>query len=91
MITHLVLLELTDEADADEAVDRLNSMVGKIDAIDTFRAGRNVAGSAFHLALVSTHEDEDALATYATHPVHLEVVGWLKPRIANRAVVDFAS
>lgn len=29
----------------------------------------------------STHDDADALAAYQAHPRHLEVVGWLGPRL----------
>jgi hypothetical protein len=50
-------------------------------------AGRN--GSPWHLALSSTHDDWDALATYANAPAHLEVLAWLDGRIADRAAVDY--
>lgn len=89
MITHIVMLELQDEADVPEAVQRLNGMFGQIDALESFKAGPDFSGAGFHLALVSTHVDKAALAAYGQHPVHLDVISWLKPRIANRALVDF--
>lgn len=89
MITHMILLQMENEDQAAEAVTRLRGMAGRIPGMRDLRAGRNLADSPFHLGLVTTHEDADALETYRTHPAHVEVLEWLRPRIAQRAVVDF--
>ena len=44
---------------------------------------------SWDLALITTHDDAEALAAYQAHPRHQEVVSWLGPRIAQRAIVDF--
>ena len=35
-----------------------------------------------------THTDEHGLIGYLEHPVHQELLVWLRPRLADRAVVD---
>ncbi len=89
-MTHIVLLKFTDQNDTAEAARRLNSMAGQIEGLTTLTAGPNVGPEGWHLGLVTTHPDAAALASYATDPVHLAVVEWLKPRIAERAVTDIA-
>ncbi len=89
-MTHIVLFQLTDPTDAPEAAQRLLSMAGRIAGLESVTAGPNASGDEWHLGLVTVHRDAAALAAYATDPVHLEVVEWLKPRIAVRALVDVA-
>ena len=43
---------------------------------------------AYDLVLRSTHADEAGLLAYVEHPVHQELLVWLRPRLADRAVVD---
>ena len=43
---------------------------------------------AYDLVLRSTHSDEGGLHAYVEHPVHQELLEWLRPRLADRAVVD---
>ncbi|MFT5223581.1 MAG: hypothetical protein ACI867_001903 [Glaciecola sp.] len=89
MITHLVLLALKDPADAQECADRLNAMAGKIDGLVHIHAGVDFSGNGFHIGLATGMRDRAALEAYASDPVHLEVLSWIKPRVANRALVDF--
>lgn len=89
MIVHQVLFELHDGNDAPEAVQRLRAMAGRIPGLVGLHAGTNVADSPFDVGLVTLHDDADALDTYRTHPVHVEVIEWLRPRIAERAAADF--
>lgn len=89
MITHIVLIGLQDPADAQECADRLQAMTGRIDGLLSVRAGVDFSGTGYHVALVTELRDRDALAAYAAHPVHLEVIEWIKPRVASRALVDF--
>ncbi len=88
-MTHLVLFTLTDPADAAEAARRLNSMAGRIDGLEHVEAGADVSGLGWHVGLVTRFRDRDAMVAYQSDPVHVEVVSWLKPRIADRAVVDY--
>ena len=84
------MMKLHDRADSHDAAQRLLAMAGRIPdlrsielLVDTlFRLG------AYGLVLLSTHADEAGLAGYQQHPVHQDVLTWLSPRIAQRAVVD---
>lgn len=91
MLTHVVLFRLEDQADAAEAADRLNAMAGRIDRLVSISAGEDTTDGPWHCALVTVFTDGDALAAYQDDPVHTEVTAWLKPRIKDRAVVDFIS
>lgn len=87
-LTHAVLFTLTDAADAAEAAERLRAMVGRIPSLMSLEAGTSADGSAPHVLLITRHEDADGLQEYQEHPVHQELLGWIRPRIAARAVVD---
>lgn len=89
MITHVVLLTLQDPDDAPEACERIRAMAGRIEGLESIEAGVNISGGDHHLALLSRHTDRDALAHYATSPAHLELLDWLKPRLAGRAFADW--
>ncbi len=90
VITHIVMMKLHDRADQAEAATRLRDMEGRIPELlsvevlvdDLSRPG------AFDLVLRSTHADEAGLHAYVEHPVHQDLLVWLRPRLADRAVVD---
>ena len=90
MIRHTVLMRFTDPADAAEAKERLDGLLGAVPALLSLQVDLDVVRTeaSYDLALASTHEDLDGLKAYAEHPAHLEVLGWLRPRLAARAVVD---
>ncbi|MDZ7576816.1 MAG: Dabb family protein [Candidatus Nanopelagicales bacterium] len=88
--THVVMFRLADPDDVEEALVRLRGMAGRIRSLRSVRAGRNSNASpaAFDVVLVTEHDDPAGLAEYAAHPVHQEVLEWLKARWTDRAVVD---
>jgi hypothetical protein len=83
-------MKFTDPADAPEAADRLRALAPQIDEIATLDVGLDVVGSdvSWHLVLTTTHSSLDALSGYQKHPVHQEFGAWVRPRLADRAVVD---
>ena len=85
---HAVMFTLHDPADAAEAVERLRAMRGRIPSLLSLRAGAASGNAAPHLILITEHADAAGLADYAAHPVHQELLGWIRPRIADRTVVD---
>ena len=90
MIQHIVCFRFTDPADAQEARTRLTSLAEVVAGLEDIKVGTNFAGSpGYHLGLVSTHADREALATYAADPAHVAVLDWLRPRLADRVAVDF--
>ncbi len=93
MVTHVVLMKLSDRACAPEVKRRLESLPGQIPALRTLRADLDTLGleGSSDLALVTTHDDAAGLRAYQEHPAHQEFLGWLRPRLAGRAAVDYES
>ena len=98
MLSHVVLWKFEDhasgrdrEANLELARDRLTSLAGKIPGIQEWRVGINMTPGpkAYDLALVSTFVNGDALRGYMEHPLHLEVVQFLRTVQTGRAFVDF--
>jgi hypothetical protein len=87
-LTHAVMFTLTDPADAAEAVDRLRALSGRIESLLSLEAGTAAEGSAPHVLLVTRHADAEGLRDYQEHPVHQDLLGGIRPRIAQRTVVD---
>ncbi|MEL6344684.1 MAG: Dabb family protein [Myxococcota bacterium] len=92
MYTHVVLFHLNDPQDAAEAVARLEAMVGRIPALRALEAGVDDAPSdrSAHVCLITRFDDADGLEAYRVHPVHQELLAWMKPRVARSIKVDFA-
>jgi hypothetical protein len=90
VITHVVMFTLADSADIDPAIDLLHSMSGRIPGLVHITAGRNQnqGPTAHDVVLITRHTGAAALQSYVKHPVHLEVISWLKPRWTARTVVD---
>jgi hypothetical protein len=90
VITHVVMMKMHDPADRVEAATRLRGMEGHIPDLLSIEVLIDTLGrsGAYDLVLRSTHTDEHGLVAYLEHPVHQEVLGWLRPRLADRAVVD---
>ncbi|MBK6763381.1 MAG: Dabb family protein [Micrococcales bacterium] len=90
MITHVVMMKLHDRADSHDAAQRLLAIAGRIPDLRSIEVLVDTLDrpGAYDLVLRSTHADEAGLAGYQQHPVHQDVLTWLSPRIAQRAVVD---
>lgn len=86
MLTHAVMFTLIDPADVPEAAQRLRAMKGRIPALQDIKVGTSAEPP--HLLLLTLHEDRAGLAAYAEDPVHVELLSWIRPRIADRVVVD---
>jgi hypothetical protein len=91
MLTHVVLMRLFDAADAPRAQELLAGLATEIPQVRSLVNGTDVGHGphSWHLALITTHDNAGDLAAYQAHPRHQDVVGWLGPRIAERAIVDF--
>ena len=87
-LTHAVMFTLSDPADAPEAVQRLRAMGGQIPSLLGIQAGTATGGEGPHVLLLTHHEDAQGLQDYSGHPVHLQLLEWIRPRIAGRVVVD---
>ena len=84
------MFRLADSDDVEEAVARLRGLTGRVPTLNSIEVGRDSTRgpAAYDVVLVTKHDDQDALRAYAEHPVHLELLEWLKPRWTDRTVVD---
>jgi hypothetical protein len=91
MVTHVVFFKFAEAGQAEEAQKRLLAMEGRIPGMSHIEAGLDFAKSArsFELALITRHDDRAALDAYQAHPVHQEVVAYIRPRAVASAAVDF--
>ena len=61
--------------------------------MDNIEVGIDELGSArsFDLVLITRHADREAMEAYQVHPVHQEVINWMKTRGPKTIAVDFTS
>lgn len=100
MLKHIVMWKLKDEAlGMDKAAlalelkARLESLVGRVPSIRAFEVGLNVvaADTASDVVLVSAFDDLAGLQSYVDHPIHQEVVAFVKQVVAERRAVDYGA
>lgn len=93
MIKHIVFFKLEDNSDEHKQLvkDKIMSLKDKIDVLRHIEVGLNFSPEerAFDLALVSDFESKEDLNTYAVHPLHVEVVTYLKSKNTLTKVVDY--
>lgn len=93
MIRHIVFFKLQDSSEVNKQLvkDRIMSMQGKMDFVKHLEVGINFSTEerAFDLALISDFETKEDLSTYATHPIHVEVVNFIKSLNTVSKVVDY--
>ena len=94
MIVHIVMFEFKEENKTENLAktkEMLEGLVAKIPTLKSMEVGLDFVQSerSFDLVLTSTFEDEEGLSTYATHPAHLEVVGFIKEVTQAAKVVDY--
>ncbi len=91
MVTHVVFFKFKEPGHAQEAQARLLAMRGRIPGMTNIEAGLDFTKSerSFELALITRHDDRAALEAYRTHPIHEEVVEFIRARASASAAVDF--
>ncbi|UCR87990.1 Dabb family protein [Mycetocola spongiae] len=96
-IRHVVTWKLaaTDEAErtahAREMRERLTALVGQIESIRHLEVGINSVypENNWHVVLVSEFDDVAGLDAYQVHPLHQEIVTFVRSVTAERAAVDY--
>jgi len=94
-LRHVVAWKLaaSDPAVRDEQArqisDRLMALVGVVPSIGSLSVGPNVIDGNWDVALVADFEDAAALDAYQVHPVHQEVVAYVRSVVSDRVAVDF--
>jgi len=74
----MVLITLNDgvaEEHADAIVEALRALPGQIDAIDTYRVGRDLGlpNTNADVGIIATFESPEDLVSYVDHPAHRAV------------------
>jgi hypothetical protein len=100
MIKHIVMWTLKEQAEgrdkaanAAEMKARLLALPAKVPLVVDMEVaiGSELFASVppTDIVLYTTFRNKEDLQTYAVHPLHLEVVEFIKKVVAERRVVDF--
>ncbi len=93
MITHIVMMKFKPEhiADLPTVRERLMELPTKLDVIRHYEVGLNVLASdrAWDLVIYSKFDSLETLAEYDQHPLHQEVVAYLRPLRSHISSVDY--
>ena len=91
MVKHIVLYTLKEGVDKDEAVkliaSHLEPLVGNIPGLLKMEIRRAYQGMDF--ALYSEFESKQALADYASHPLHVEAKEHFWHMLDSRTAADY--
>lgn len=91
MVKHIVLYTFKEGIDKDEAVKLIASvlepLVGKIPGLLHLEIRKAFSGMDY--ALYSEFESREALAAYATHPLHEEAKGHFFHLLGSRVAADY--
>ncbi|MFA7555455.1 MAG: Dabb family protein [Spongiibacteraceae bacterium] len=98
MIRHIVLLKIKDGVEGLSKAESMakgkalvEGMNGKIPGLIKAEAGIDFLRSdaSADMVVYAELESREALSVYANHPVHLEVLAYLKTIISERQVADY--
>ena len=93
MVRHIVFLKLEDNSEKNKQIvkERMMQMQGNIDILKHIEVGINFSPEerAFDLVLITDFESKNDLLAYATHPVHVEVLKFLRSINTLSMVVDY--
>ncbi|MBI9033121.1 MAG: Dabb family protein [Bacteroidales bacterium] len=97
MIRHIVMFKLKEtsasnkQSLADEIKSRLTTLLEYIPELMSMEVGKNICNRsmAFDLVLISDFKSLNALDKYRNHPMHIEVLEYLKKLVIESTVVDY--
>ncbi len=94
MVTHIVMFTFAEEnkeSNIARAKEMLEALMGAVPTLRSMEVGVNFSGEAraMDLSIITTFDDREGLDAYAVHPVHLEVVAFIKSVVEYSKVVDY--
>ena len=94
MIKHIVMWKFKDDvaaADKLEMKRQLESLKGVVPSLLQIEVGLDIVGTEVSkdMVLTTTFHSLSDLQAYTENPAHLNVVKFVKPLIAERALVDY--
>lgn len=96
MLTHIVIWKYRHDIEPEVRethLSMLRRLAAVIPAIESFAVGFDVLNlpRSYHLGLVATFRDRDALNTYTVHPEHVKAANFGRTITEHIASVDFES
>ena len=93
MLTHVVCLKFPDPDYAPEVARRLADMEGRIPSMRSIEVGLDIvhSGRSYDLVLITRHDDLAGMEAYQVHPVHQEVLAFIRSTSPASVAVDFES
>ena len=99
MVKHIIMFKFLDTAcgrskkeNVSIAAEMLSDLMGKVPSLlssEIFINSDSADNSNYDLLLVTEFNSFDGLKEYATHPLHLKVVDFIKEVRESRACVDY--
>ena len=94
MFKHIVMWRLKPEVKQEDQLEmkrQLEALLDGVPSLQSIEVGLNVAESdaAFDVVLTTVFEDVVGFQAYATDPLHLEVVDFVRSLVCDRTVVDY--
>jgi len=91
MLTHIVFMKFPSTDIAKEVQQKLLDMSGKIPSLRDLEAGLDITRSerSWDLVLVTRFDDQSGLDAYAVHPVHEQVLQFIRNHVTHVAAVDY--
>ena len=93
MLVHMVMLKFKPEFPeaAEEVKRRLDTLPPVIEEIKQYEVGINIVPSdrAYDLSIYSQFESLETMATYQSHPAHLEALGYIRSVMSGMTAVDY--
>jgi hypothetical protein len=91
MIKHIVVWPMKDDVTAEQKTEmknRLEALKDVVAELIDIEVGIDEGNGT--MSLYSAFDSNEGLAIYQAHPAHQEVVGFVKPLVAGRAVCDYS-
>ena len=94
MFKHIVMWRFKPEVMQEDKLEmkrQLEALADVVPSLQAIEVGLNVAkvDAAYDVVLTTVFEDEVGFQAYATDPLHLDVVDFVRKMVCDRAVVDF--
>lgn len=98
MVKHIVCWKLKEEAlgnskekNAQLIKEKLEGLGGKIEGLIRIEAGINFLDSSsnYDVVLYSELDSEESLDFYQNHPLHKEILPFIREVVSNRVAVDY--
>ena len=96
MFKHIVMWRFKPEVMQEDKLEmkrQLEALADVVPSLQAIEVGLNVAkvDAAYDVVLTTVFEDQAGFQAYATDPLHLEVVDFVRKMVCDRAVVDYIS